>query len=131
MTLCPILGISMWLQTHHRDDVCDAVARVDDGAGEGAVAGLPGRPGCGQCQHGLHGDIQPRHVERLEHDLSRVLAVLRRVEWRLGEQEVVVLRLRAQVLEDGLLPEPLHQVPVLHNAMPDRPLQKHIQTRSF
>ena len=31
----------------------------------------------------------------------------------------MVLWLRTQVLEDALLPEPLHQVPVLHNTMSD------------
>ena len=43
------------------------------------------------------------------------------------QEEVVVLRLCPEVLEDGLLPKPLHQVPVLHNAVADRPLaKKHI-----
>lgn len=67
----------------------------------------------------LYGDIESRDVESLEHDLGRVLAVLGRVEGRFGQQEVVVLRLRPQILEDALLPEPLHQIPVFHHAVTD------------
>ena len=70
----------------------------------------------------LHCDIESRDIEALEHDLGRVLAVLRRVQRRLGQQEVVVLWLGSEVLEDALLPESLHEVPVLHNAMANRVL---------
>ena len=70
----------------------------------------------------LHCDVESGDVEALEHDLGRVLAVLRRVQWRLGQQEVVVLRLGSEVLEDALLPESLHEVPVLHNAVANRVL---------
>ena len=31
----------------------------------------------------------------------------------------MVLRLRPQILKDALLPESLHEVPVLHDAVPD------------
>ena len=67
----------------------------------------------------LYSDVEARDVEGLKHNLSRVLSVLWCVEWRLREEEEVVLWLCSEVLEDTLLPEPLHQVPVLHDAMSD------------
>ena len=71
----------------------------------------------------LHFTMLAWHVEGLEHDLCGVLSVLGRVEGRLREEEVVVLWLRPQVLEDALLHELLHQVPVLHLTVPDGILQ--------
>lgn len=35
----------------------------------------------------LHSDVEPRNIEGLEHDLGRVLSVLRCVEWRLRLRE--------------------------------------------
>ena len=37
-------------------------------------------------------------------------------------EEAVVLRFRPQVLEDDLLHELLHEIPVFHHPMPDGPL---------
>jgi len=131
------------------DDVRHAVARVDDRAGERAVRHAVRGPGSGESQHGLDGDVQPRDVERLEEDLGRLLAVLGRVQWRLGlckvainrrrrkevrsvsaqvrsmvyctdQEKVMVLRLRAEVLEDRLFPVTLHVIPVINLAMADR-----------
>lgn len=67
----------------------------------------------------LDGDVEARDIEGLKHDLCRVLSVLWRVERRLCEQEEVVLWLSSEVLEDTLLPEALHQIPVLDYAMTD------------
>ena len=71
----------------------------------------------------LYSDVQAWDVEGLEHDLSGVLAVLGRVQGRLRQQKVVVFRLAPQVLEDALLHELLHQVPVFHHAVPNRVLK--------
>lgn len=96
----------------------------------------------------LHCDIESRYVEGLEHDLSQVLSVLWSVEWRLGlraqthtlkhktehpdwsdfkqtcsyHEEAVVLRFSSKVFEDDLLHKLLHQIPVLHHPVTDRPL---------
>lgn len=100
----------------------------------------------------LHGDVQSRYVEGFKHDLSRILSVFWCVQRRFcleknndmdtrpttthdseqrfraencpesHQQEVVVLRLRPQVLEDDLLHEALHEVPVFHYPVTDRPL---------
>jgi hypothetical protein len=95
------------------NDVRHTVARVDDGAGERALGDVARRPRRGQRQHGLNGNVQAGHVERLEHDLGRVFTVLGSVEWRLCEQKEVVLGLGAQVHENALFPQTLHQRPVL------------------
>jgi len=68
----------------------------------------------------LHGDVQAGDVEGLEHNLSSVLAVLRSVQRRLSEEEVVILGLRAEVLEDAVLPEVLHVGTVVDLAMANR-----------
>lgn len=44
------------------------------------------------------------------------------------QEEVVVLRLGPQVLEDDLLHEALHQVPVLHDPVTNRPLSRQDET---
>lgn len=39
-------------------------------------------------------------------------------------QEIVILRLRSEILKDHLLHEPLHEVPVLDDPMSYRPLRQ-------
>lgn len=46
------------------------------------------------------------------------------------QQEVVVFRFCPQILEDDLLHEPLHQVPVLNDAVTDRPLDRNAKRTS-
>mmetsp|Transcript_6067 Transcript_6067/g.13267 ORF Transcript_6067/g.13267 Transcript_6067/m.13267 type:complete len:357 (-) Transcript_6067:244-1314(-) len=103
----------------HGDDVRDAVASVDHRARQRPLSHLLGRPRGAEREDGLHGDVQPLHVERLEHDLGGELAVLRRVHGRLRKEEVVLLRVAAHVAEDAALPVALHRVPVLDDAVPD------------
>lgn len=62
------------------------------------------------------------------------LAFSSQIEW-VGElcphqQEVVVFRFCPQILEDDLLHEPFHQVPVLNDAVTDRPLDRNAK-RTF
>jgi len=74
----------------HRDDVGDTITRVDDCAGECAVAtGFGGGPGGGESEDGLDGDVETGDVECLEEDLGSVLAVLGRVERRFGLRRAV------------------------------------------
>ena len=65
----------------------------------------------------LHCDVEARHIEGLKHNLGSVFSVLRSVERGLGEQKEMILWLCSEVLEDTLLPESLHQVPVLNDAV--------------
>lgn len=67
-----------------RDDVRDAVPRVDDRPRECPVVLLARRPGRREREHGLHGDVQAFDVEGFKKDLGRLLPVFGRVERRLG-----------------------------------------------
>jgi len=65
--------------------VGDTIARVDDCAGECAVAtSFGGGPGGGESEDGLNSDVETGDVESLEEDLGSILAVLGRVERRFG-----------------------------------------------
>ena len=85
----------------------------------------------------MDGDVETLNVERLEHDLGGVLSILRRIQWRLGlssrsasnhmiknemtdEEKVMILRLSAKILEDGLFPISLHLIPILDHTMSNR-----------
>jgi hypothetical protein len=83
----------------------------------------------------LHGNVQAFDVERLEENLGGLFAILRRVKRRFGlraisimftessnftyEEEIMIFGLCSQVLEDRLLPIPLHVVPVIDHTVPD------------
>ena len=101
------------------DDVSHTITRVDNGTGEGTLGHLAAGPGGSEGENGLNGDVETGDVEGLEEDLGEVLTVLGGVERRLGEEEVVVLGLGAEVLEDGLLPVLLHVGPVVDLAVTD------------
>ena len=75
----------------HGDDVGHAVPGVDDDPGESPVLGLSASPAGCEGEDGLDSDVEAGDVETLEHDLRCVFSVLRSVQWRLGEKEVVVL----------------------------------------
>ena len=78
------------------NDVRDAVARVDDRAGEAPILLLDvrGRPGRCQRKHCLHRDVQAGHVEGLEHDLGSVLAIFGRIQRRLRQRNEMILSVR-------------------------------------
>mmetsp|Transcript_13531 Transcript_13531/g.34537 ORF Transcript_13531/g.34537 Transcript_13531/m.34537 type:complete len:485 (-) Transcript_13531:16-1470(-) len=103
----------------HRNDVCNTVPGVDDSSSQGALRDLLGSPrGC-KGKDCLHSDVKAGDIESLKHDFCGVLTILRRVEWRLGQQEVVVLRLTAQVLEYAMSPKALHVAPIFNLPMLD------------
>lgn len=93
--------------------VGDAVSRVDNCSGEGAVGDLVGCPGSSESEDGLDGNVKTGAVEGLKHDFCGIFAGLGGVEWRLGQEKVVVFGLDAEVFEDGGLPETLHVVLVV------------------
>ena len=93
-----------------------AVARVHHNAG-GAARRV-------EREHGLDGDVHGRHVEGLEHDLGHLLAVGLRVERGLGEQHRVLLGGDAELVVEGVVPDLLHVVPVGHDAVLDRVLER-------
>lgn len=65
-----------------RNNVRHAVARVDDGACQRAIRDAVRRPGGGEGEHGLHGDVEAFDVERFKEDFSRLLPILRWVKRR-------------------------------------------------
>ena len=104
----------------HGDDVRDSVTTVDHCTGECAICYFVACPASSQSKHCLHGNVQPFDIERFKHNLGGCLTIFRRVERWLGQHEIVFFRLRTQVLENTLLPEALHQVPIFHHSMTDR-----------
>jgi hypothetical protein len=103
--------------------VRDAVARVDDDAGQQALRV--------ERQHGLDGDVDRLEAVLLEHDLAEALAVLLRVHRRLGEQDLALARVDAQLLVERVVPHVLDVLPVAHDAVLERirDLQHHAQLR--
>merc|ERR1711988_997656 len=85
-----------------------------------------------QREDSLDGDIEAAHVERLEHDLGHALAVVLGVHWRLCEEDtlavfvglVLVTDDHAELVVEGVAPHLLHVVPVLHDTVLQRILQK-------
>merc|ERR1712164_66131 len=75
-------------------------------------------------QHELDRHVHRRHVERLEHDLRHALAVRLRVERRLRQQHRVLLRRHTELVVERVVPDLLHVVPVRHDAVLDRVLQR-------
>lgn len=69
------------------DDVSDTVPGVDDSSSECAIGDAVGGPRRGEGEDGLHGNVQPLDIERLEEDLGRLLSVLRRIEGGFGLQQ--------------------------------------------
>ena len=71
-----------------RDDVRDAIARVNNSSSECAVCDLVGGPGGSEGEHGLDGDVETLDVERFEKYLGGLFSVLGCIERRLGLSRV-------------------------------------------
>ncbi|BAT16015.1 Os12g0163750, partial [Oryza sativa Japonica Group] len=83
----------------------------------GAATGVEG-------EHGLDGDIHGGDIEALEHDLGHLLPVGLGVERRLGEQRRVLLGRHPELVVEGVVPDLLHVVPVAHDPVLDRVLER-------
>ena len=89
-----------------------------------AVQHNPGGPARGvQGEHGLDGDIHGGGVEGLEHDLGHLLPVGLGVEWGLSEEDGVLLGCHAELIVEGVVPDLLHVVPVVDDAVLNGVLQ--------
>lgn len=91
------------------DNVCDAVARVDDYAG--------GYTLCVEGENGLDGDVDALEAVPLKHYFDHLLAVAERVEWGLGEQDLAAGRVDLELFKEGVVPEVLHVVPFPYNSI--------------
>lgn len=70
-----------------------------------------------QGQHRLDRHVDAAEAVALEHDLAHLLAVLERVHGRLRQQDLAALGVRLHLLVEGVVPEVLHVVPLLHDAV--------------
>mmetsp|Transcript_38792 Transcript_38792/g.119732 ORF Transcript_38792/g.119732 Transcript_38792/m.119732 type:complete len:205 (-) Transcript_38792:3-617(-) len=77
-----------------------------------------------ECQHALDGDVQGGHAEGLEHDLHHPLAVRLGVVRRLCQEDWVLLRVHLELLEERVLPEELHVLEVLDDAVFQGPRER-------
>mmetsp|Transcript_38159 Transcript_38159/g.109503 ORF Transcript_38159/g.109503 Transcript_38159/m.109503 type:complete len:272 (-) Transcript_38159:66-881(-) len=102
------------VRAHHR--VREREALVDGHRVRDAIAAIEDDP-CGAAtgverQDGLRGHEERRRPEGLEEDLGRLLAVLARVQWRLGQQHGMLLGNNFHLGID-VPPDELHVIPVL------------------
>mmetsp|Transcript_101943 Transcript_101943/g.318590 ORF Transcript_101943/g.318590 Transcript_101943/m.318590 type:complete len:251 (+) Transcript_101943:604-1356(+) len=94
------------------DRVRHALAAVQHQASRPALAQ--------QCEDALDGHVQRWHAEGLEHDLDHLLAVGLGVVGRLREEHGVPVGVHLQLVEEGVLPEQLHLLEVLDDAVLQR-----------
>ena len=97
----------------------DTISRINDGTSQ-RLLHLIGSPTSGEGENSLYGNIQSGDIKRFKKDFRRIFSVFGSIQWRFGEEKVVVFRFTAQVLEDGLFPVPLHPVPVVDLTVSDR-----------
>ena len=76
-----------------------------------------------QRQDSLDVNVHRRCVERLERDLYRLRTVRLRVHRHFRQQNSVLLRRNTQLVEERVVPDILHTVPVGDNAVLNRVLQ--------
>merc|ERR1719167_2164754 len=86
------------------DGVRDTIARVHDDAG-GTTRGIEG-------EDSLDGDVHGGRVEGLKHDLCHLLTVGLGVEGSFCEQNGLFLRGNTELVEEGVMPDLLHVIPV-------------------
>uniref|UniRef100_A0A8W7PLU9 Uncharacterized protein n=1 Tax=Anopheles coluzzii TaxID=1518534 RepID=A0A8W7PLU9_ANOCL len=115
-------------QIQTQDGVRESVAFVDGHRVRHTITRVHhnagGTAGSVQRQHRLDGHIHCRGVERFEHDLRHLLAVRLRVVRGLRQQDRVLFRSHAQLVVERVVPDLLHIVPVRHDAVLDRVLQR-------
>merc|ERR1711892_326612 len=91
------------------DTVGDTISRVHDDTS--------GTSGSVEGEDSLDGDIHGGHVEGLEHDLGHLLTVGLWVEGSLSEEDGLFLRGNTEFIEEGVVPDFLHVIPVGDDSM--------------
>merc|ERR1712117_65425 len=91
------------------DSVRDTISRVHDNTG-GTARGIEG-------EDSLNGNVHGRGVESLEHDLSHLLTVSLGVELGLCQENRLFLRGNTELIEEGVMPNFLHVIPVSDDSM--------------
>mmetsp|Transcript_32810 Transcript_32810/g.51168 ORF Transcript_32810/g.51168 Transcript_32810/m.51168 type:complete len:262 (+) Transcript_32810:372-1157(+) len=98
-----------------RDRVRDAISSIEHDT-SGSAGGI-------ERHHSLHGHIESRDVESFKKDLAHLLTVHLGVERSLSDEDRVLLRDNAELIEESMVPDLLHIVPVVHHPMLDRILE--------
>lgn len=101
------------------EDVRNTISGVDDHTREIMLAQIVARTLWSgdlrvKREDGLHTNKESFYAEGLEHDFGDLLPILWRVEWRLGEDEPVLLRFASQIGVNGFVPELLDALPVFN-----------------
>merc|ERR1712183_603026 len=91
------------------DSVRDTISRVHDDT-SGTTRGIQG-------EDSLDGNVHGRRVEGLEHDLGHLLTVGLGVEGSLSEEDGLLLRGNTEFIEEGVVPDLLHVIPVGDDSM--------------
>merc|ERR1711899_337113 len=98
------------------DGVGESVTLVDGDSVGDTVTGVHGDTGgtAGgvQGEHGLDGDVHGGGVEGLEHDLGHLLPVGLGVEGSLGQEDGLLLGGNTELVEECVMPDLLHVIPV-------------------
>jgi len=122
-----IVGEVTASEVNPHDGVGESVTLVDgDGVGDTITRvhhDTGGTSGSVQGEDGLDSDVDGGGVEGLEHDLGHLLPVGLGVEGSLGEEDGLLLRGNAELVEEGVVPDLLHVVPVGDDAMLNGVLQ--------
>ena len=92
-----------------RDDVSDAITRVDHYPGRQAL-----RVKSKDC---LNGNVDATEVVSVEHDLAHALAVLEWVHGRFRQKDLAAGCVYFEFLIESEVPEMLHVVPLLYDAV--------------
>merc|ERR1719422_251149 len=100
----------------NRHCVRHAVARVHDDASSTSRS-VEGK-------HSLDGHVHGRDIERFEHDLRHTLTIGLWIQGRLGKQNWMLLWGNAEFIVKCVVPDLLHIVPIGHDAVLDRVLER-------
>jgi len=102
-------GVGKSISLIDGDGVGDTITRVDDDTG-GSSGGIEG-------EHGLDGDVEGGDVEGLEQDLGHLLSVSLGVLGSLSQESGVLFGSDSQLIEEGMVPDSLHVVPVVNDTV--------------
>merc|ERR1739844_886155 len=92
-----------------RDSMGNTITRVHDNT-SGTTRGIEG-------EDSLDGNIHGGHVEGLQHDLGHLLTVSLWVEGSLSQKDGLFLRGNTEFIVKGVVPDPLHIIPVGDDSM--------------
>ena len=70
-----------------------------------------------QSQHGLYSHIDASKIVLLKHHVAHLFSIFQRIQWRFRQQNFAASRINLHLLVESEIPQMLHVVPDLHNAV--------------